>query len=93
MAVIRKNATEADPVEIIVHFVKMCDGSNGEKFPTFKVEVGNKLVDLRWKKDVNVHEFAGLKKFKVTVKEFSEGTGFVYPRYYAGGIVGDIIEM
>lgn len=49
---------------------------------------GGKLVDLRWKKDTDLHELNECKKARVTVDYLSDASErYEYPRFYAGGIV------
>ncbi len=93
MAVVRLNEEPQEPVEIVVHYAGEFATKDGRKFDSWKVEIGGKLVNLRWKRDVNTEEFKGIKKFKCTVGEFNEAKNSVYPKYYAGNIIGDIIEV
>ena len=75
--------------ELIVKVRFIEDKAKGIAFKSFKyVSDGGKMVDLRFKKDVDLNQFDGMNKFKVVVKEFNDcGDRYEYPRAYAGGIV------
>lgn len=79
---IKDNAT----ITVLVKPVKL---ETGKEFMIYRmVGEGGKLVDLRWKKDTELHELNECKKARVTVDYLSDASArYEYPRFYAGGIV------
>lgn len=81
------NAKEMKEATIIVKLVETTskDG-NKQTFPSFKYvdsEHGGKLVDLRFKRDVNVNLFAGMYKFTAKFGYWQVSNAYEYPRIYA----------
>ena len=73
----------------ITVLVKLVNDKTGKKFLTYRmVGGGGRLVDLRWTRDTDLSELNECKKARVTVDYLSDASPyFVYPRFYAGGIV------
>ena len=82
-----ENTTTMDTATITV-LVKLVKGKTGNEFFTYRmVGDGGRLIDLRWKKDTDLHELNECKKARVTVDYLSDASNrFEFPRFYAGGI-------
>lgn len=81
------NKTNETTLIVKARFIE--DKAKGIAFKTFKyVADGGKMVDLRFKRDVDLSQFDGMNKFKIVVKEFNDcGDRYEYPRAYAGQVV------
>ena len=82
---------------ILVKIVEQKDekGKVVNTFPTFKYiddEHNGKLVDLRFKRDVNINLFAGMYKFKATFGYWQDTNAYEYPRIYASQLDEASIE-
>lgn len=74
--------------------VKLVELKNGTAFPSFKYvddENGGKLVDLRFKRDVDIKKFDGMYKFKAKFNYWQTSNAYEYPRIYASELVADSI--
>ena len=81
---------EQKEIKVIVRKGKTKDG---KEFNAYKyVQENGKLVDLHFRKDVEVSKFEGLNKFKVKVGYFQLANNYEYPRIYAGNVDYDSIE-
>ncbi len=82
---------------ILVKIVEQKDekGKVINTFPSYKFiddEHNGKLVDLRFKKDVNTALFSGMYKFKAKFGYWQETQAYEYPRIYASELDETSIE-
>lgn len=63
---------------------------DGKSFRTFKGELGKggRLVDVRFKMDVDTRLFAEGTLFNVTAETVNDASdNYIYPRFYVGDVV------
>lgn len=80
---------ETTKIKIIVRKGKTKDG---REFNAYKmVQENGKLIDLHFRKNVDVSKFDGLAKFTVDVGYCQLSENFEFPRVYVGDVVYDSI--
>lgn len=78
--------TKKEPKEIKI-IVRKGKTKDGREFPVFKlVEENGKLVDLHFRKDVEISKFEKLNKFKVKAEYVQLAENYEFPRYYVGNV-------
>ena len=98
MAIIRKTAEHVEtPINVRMNIAQTKDG---RKFVAYKFDNDGKLVDLRFTREAAGENLTaledlakqGVTRVSITVVDLQDASArYTYPRFYARGIVGDII--
>lgn len=76
--------------KIKVLVLKEITAKNGNKFKAYKMvdeSNGNKLIDLRFKREADPSVLDDCKKAYITVESYNIAKNYEYPRAYAGKII------
>lgn len=87
-----KKTTET--IRIIVEPVYNKEGvrQNFDEYKIVRKDEGGKLYKLKFKRDVNVAQFKGLRKFEVEVDYCKPAKNYEYPLYWVSGVHYDTIK-
>lgn len=69
---------------------KEITAKNGDKFKTYKMvdeNNGNKLIDLRFRREADPSVLDDCKKAYITVESYNIAKNYEFPRAYAGKII------
>lgn len=85
---------ETTKIRVIVNDVYNKDHvkQNFYEYQIVLTDKGGRLQRLKWKRDVNLSQFEGLKKFEVEVDYIKEASNYEYPVYWASGVHYDTIN-